>query len=373
MKRLLGIIECNYTSVTANPLSAARPAASLPFHGRYRLVDFALSNMTNAGVDTVGLIMPPEYRSIIDHVGAGKEWGLARKRGGLFPAPGSGFGTARNGGRFLISDILANKPLLTRNNYDYVVFSTANFVINIDYREMLEAHVASGADITVLAQAVPQDRHDADVVSLSVNDGRVVGCSQGAKDGQVGFLDAFIVGRDVLFGLLDRYHTVEHLDLFEALSDDFGRTDVRTYMFGGYAAPAFNIDSYFRVSMDLLDPAVVDEVFTPARPIKTKSHDSTPAKYESGCSVSNALVSSSCKIYGHVEDSVLGRHVVIEPGASVKNCIIMQGVHVCAGAQLENAIIDRNNTIAAETVMKGTEQDILYVAKSDDYRAGTDN
>ena len=373
MKRTIGILECNYSGLGHGPLTESRPLASLPFHGRYRLVDFALSNMVNAGVTTVGLIMPTGYRSIVAHVGSGKEWGLARKRGGLFPTPGSPFGTARTGGRFLLRDLFANKPIFMRNNYDYVLFSTSAFVMNVDFDEMMEAHVASGAEITLLTQVVPEGKGDANVVRVCAEEGRVSGMALGSEAGDTAFLDAFIANRETVSKLASWYETKDHLDLFEAMEEDFDKVDVRTFGFDGYAAPVFTVDEYYGSSMDLLDPVVAASVFPEERCVKTKSHDSTPAKYEAGCAVSGSLVSSSCRIKGEVEGSVLGRHVIVEPGARVAGSVIMQGVRIKAGAVVENAIVDRNNTVEPGQVLKGTRENILYVAKSDDYRAGTDN
>ena len=373
MQRTIGFIECNYSATESSPLTEVRPAASLPFHGRYRLIDFALSNMVNAGISVISLVLPNNYRSIIDHVGAGKEWGLARKRGGLFPAPGSAFGMAREGGRFLVRDIIANKAVFMRNNYDYVLFSTANFVMNIDFDEMLEAHKATGADITMLTQLVPAGHIDADVVKLECAEGRVLGCSFGAEAGDTAFLDAFVVNREVLRDLLAWYETNDHLDLFEAMESDYRRLNVRTFNYEGFVAPVFNMRALYQVSMDLRDPDIAAQLFKPERTIKTKSHDTSPAKYESGCVVENSLVSSSCKIAGEVRGSILGRHCVIEPGAVVTDSVLMQGTTVKSGAKVANAIIDRNNTIDTGMVLCGTPERILYYAKSDDYRAGTDN
>ena len=150
MQKVIGLITCNYSAKATGPLSEYRPISSMPFLGRYRLVDFALSNMVNAGIRTVGMIMPYNYRSIIDHVESGKDWGLDRKNGGLFILPGSAFGTSRTGARFLLRDLVHNKVYFNRSKADYVIFSSSNFVYNLDLNDMLEAHKASGADITVL-------------------------------------------------------------------------------------------------------------------------------------------------------------------------------------------------------------------------------
>ena len=165
--KAIGVITANYSTKYPTILSEARPAASMPFLGRYRVVDFALSNMVNCGIRTVGIIMPYNYRSLIDHIGSGREWDLNRKKGGLFVLPGSAFGTSRTGSRFLLRDLVHNKTYLERSSADYVVVTSASFVYNADYRKIIEAHENSGADITVLTKKT-EDKENVKVVEKVV-------------------------------------------------------------------------------------------------------------------------------------------------------------------------------------------------------------
>ena len=199
MAKAIGLITANYSTKFPSALTDSRPAASVPFLGRYRAVDFALSNMVNCGIRTVGMIMPYNYRSLIDHVGSGREWELTRKSGGLFILPGSAFGTSRTGGRFLLRDLIHNKIFLERDKADYVIVSAANWIYNMDYNELIDAHAASGADITVVTQAA-RDK-DVDVCAFEVADGRVKGIKHGAVFGDTAFLDCFVVGREKLIEL----------------------------------------------------------------------------------------------------------------------------------------------------------------------------
>jgi glucose-1-phosphate adenylyltransferase len=164
--------------------------------------------------------------------------------------------------------------------------------------------------------------------------------------------------------LLVAFAATDHLDLFEALNAELNRFRVTAINFDGYAKPIFDKASYYTANIDLLDQDVLAELTPEDRPVKTKAHDNPPAKYEPGCKVSNALVASGDRIYGTVSGSVLGRNVIVEAGASVRNSIIMQGVVVGAGAQIENAIIDKNNVVPAGTELRGTDGDILYLKKN---------
>ena len=158
MEKVIGLITCNYSAKESSALTESRPVASLPYFGRYRLVDFALSNLVNCGIRTVGMVMPYNYRSIIDHTGSGKDWDLDRKNGGLFILPGSAFGTSRTGARFLLRDLIHNKAYFTRSTSNAVIFSTANFAYNVDLDKVYDAHRESGADITVLTKTASSPR-----------------------------------------------------------------------------------------------------------------------------------------------------------------------------------------------------------------------
>lgn len=362
MAKAIGFITTNYSAKSERMLSKKRPVASMPYLGRYRLIDFALSNMVNAGMISVGIVMPHNYRSLTDHVGAGKDWGLSRKKGGLFTLPGSAFGTTRSGARFLVRDLVENKAFFERTIAEYVVLSSANFVYNIDMQELVDAHAASDADITVLTQTARGD--DPDVVTFSTEGGRVTGVKQGAAEGNTAFLDCFVVSCEKLLELIEWYKATDYLDLFEAIDGEFDRVKVETRNFSGYCAPIFNLDTYYKSNMDMLKPAVTDELFTPERPVRTKAHDNAPAKFETGSSVTNSRLSGSDRIFGTVTGSILGRSVTVESGAVVRNSIVMQGCVIKSGAVVENAIIDRNNVIPAGVELRGTAEDILFKAKA---------
>ena len=360
--KVIGIVTCNYSSKDAESFTADRPIAATPFAGRYRVVDFAMSNLVNYGIRTVGMIMPHNYRSLIDHVGAGKDWDLDRKNGGLFVMPGSAFGTARRGSRFLLRDLIENKAVLTRNTHGYVVLTSANFVYNYDLGKLVDEHLANGADITVLTQTAPAANDD--VVAFEVKDGEVKGMKLGVEAGETAFIDCFIIKRSLLLDMLDWYAAEDHLDLFEAIFANTNPVCIKTLDFDGYCAPVFDKAAFYGASMDLRNPAIAAQLFLPDRFIKTKSHDTSPAKFEVGSRVVGSLVSSGSRIYGEVEGSVLSRNVIVEAGAKVTNSIIMQGTVIKSGAVIDYAIVDRNNVIPAGTVLKGTAEDVLVKGKA---------
>ena len=289
--KAIGYITANYTALKQETLLQSRPIASVPVMGRYRLIDFPLSNMANAGIKTVGLVMPGNYRSIID------------------------------------------------------------------------AHEASGVGITMVYVKAERDHEDA--CSLVIGDaGRVIEVREGCKYGDNKFVDCFIINRDLLLQIIDRYASADYLDIFEAIAADFSRIDVCSYEFKGLAVGMFNEETYYQRSMEMLDPVINKQLFRKDRPILTKAHDAAPAKYSSGSVACNSRISAGCEIMGTVRNSILSRGVVVESGANVVNSIIMQGVIIKSGARVENAIIDKNNVVPANTELRGTPDAILSVGKA---------
>ena len=144
MEKVIGLITCNYSAKETSGLTGNRPVASLPYFGRYRMVDFALSNLVNCGIRTVGMVMPYNYRSIIDHVGSGKDWDLDRKNGGLFILPGSAFGTSRTGARFLLRDLIHNKVYFTRSTSNAVIFSRSTLYTKLAVEKITALEVLGG-------------------------------------------------------------------------------------------------------------------------------------------------------------------------------------------------------------------------------------
>ena len=181
-RKAIGYITANYSSTYGSVLLKDRPIASVPFLGRYRLIDFPLSNMMNAGIKTVGVVMPGNYRSLIDHVGSGKDWGLDRKKGGLFMVPGNAYGTTKGGMRFLLRDIISNKTLFQRSDKPYVVMMGTNIIFNMDLNTIIDAHENSGAQMTVVYCKATRNVDDETKLEINEN-GRLTGVSAGVVYG----------------------------------------------------------------------------------------------------------------------------------------------------------------------------------------------
>lgn len=352
MDRVIGLIAANFETRDMGELTEERTVASLPYGGNYRVVDFPLSNMVNSGINTIGLVTPYKYRSIIDHVGAGKAWDLDRKNGGLFVLPGSVFGVHSENSHFLLRDIRRNAIYLERSPAPYILVTAANVISHMDYRPLIAEHIKSGADITMVYNTA--DRDEAHRLGVTVENGKVVGFKPNPKKYEDAMLDTFVISRDLLMKIMEWYAAIDYLDFFEAIEGDLDKMDVRGYKYEGYARQMFTSRDYFEYSMELLNIDVARELFTRERPIATKAAEAAPAKYLDGAKVKNSMVSAGSLIEGEVDHSILFRGVKVGKGAKVRNSIIMQRCVIEDGAVVENVILDKSQTVKAGSVIKGT-------------------
>ena len=272
--------------------------------GRYRLIDFPLSNMMNAGIRTVGVVLPGNYRSLVDHLGSGREWELDRKKGGLFLLQGSAYGTAKKGIRFLLRDINTNKMLFQRASEPDVVMSATNIeFFNMDLSDVIDAHERSGSGVTMIYKKA--DRQLGDVMKLDIdNNGRVTDLGSGCAYGENEFLDCFIINRDLLLQICEEYETLDYLDLFDAIRPDFVASTCAP-MSSRASPSACSTRRRTTVAAWRCSTHVMHQLFTHSRPVMTKAHDTPPAKYSSGSNATNSFISAGCRIDGTVRGSTL--------------------------------------------------------------------
>lgn len=361
--RIIGLISCNYNDDSFGQLTAARSLASLPFGGRYRLLDFAVSNMVNAGIRTIGLVTPYFYRSIMDHVGAGKEWCLDRKHGGLFLLPGSIFGPKSEQSSFVLRDIIKNRSYLERTRAETVLICGSSKIFNIDFRPMFAAHDAAGGGITMLYKTV-NDAQGQSGTYLEVSGGMVQAMTREAAGPVNCFMDCFLIDRKLLLNFCEWYRNFSHVDLVDIIVDNLENLQVQAFPFEGYLGQVRNISDYMRCSQDLLNLEVRQELFGNAGQIRTKIEDNTPAKYSGETVVRNSLVPTGCFIEGTVENSILFRGARVGKGAVVRNSVIMSRGIIQPGALLENVICDKFVTISSGNKLSGTPGKPLVIPKN---------
>ena len=367
----LGIVFPNSYDATIPELVNVRLMASIPFASRYRLIDFTLSSMANNGIDNISLLVNKNYRSLMDHIGSGREWDLVRKHGGLQLFPPNAEKTSKNyTGR--VSALAGLLDFLREQKEKYVVMADSNNVANIDFKAMIDAHVKSGADVTVAytEEAIPAGYLDLPddqgfYYTYDIEDGRVKEIYVNLKDEGVQNLamNVFVVERELLITMIN-VAFVRGLKYFErdVLLNALDKLNVQAYKYEGYVARITSLKAYFDESMKLLDDANLDALFGPA-PVYTKIRDDNPTRYIAGAKVENTMAADGCVIEGEVENSILFRGVKVAKGAKVKNCILMQDTVVEEGVEIEYLVTDKDVTITANKEMKGTDSYPIYIAK----------
>ena len=365
---LHGILLAYRSDPALRELTQHRNTCSVPFGGRYRIIDFMLSNLVNAGVSDVGLIVNESYQSLLDHVGSGKDWDLSRKNGGLRILPPFSYAhTPTDGGNRGRMDALVDvRSYLVKIRQDYVVLAWGDIVANLPIDKVFEQHMKTGADITAVCTRTPTGEPSActyftvgangTVTDVAVHPSEPMGCET---------LECYIMSKELLLNLVD-YAAAHRIHSFSegVLLAMSGQLKIMPYLFDGYVARIHSVASYFSCSMALLNPEVQAELFAPERSIRTKIH-SLPATYYSAEACSHgSLIADGCIIEGTVENSILFRGVKVEKGARVSNCILMQNTTIKEGATLTYAITDKNVTINPGRMLMGHESYPLAIEKN---------
>lgn len=361
--KTIGLISANYVSEQFGELSKERSLASLPIGGRYRLIDFVLSNMANAGLTKVEIIAPYNSGSLIDHVGVGKQWSLDRKHDGLFMMPGSIYGMHGASGKFLFEDIVNNKAFFERSpNADYVLIASSSDVYNFDYNELINAHKSTGDDITVMYKHV-NDAENHWGYALDINpEGKVEDFVNGAEGDADFLVDCLIINKNCLEKLINTCEPIKYLDLIEIFKKIEDLT-IGTYEFKGYLGCVNSIKDYLQVCRDLFDYDIRNELFNEDRTIFTKVQDDAPVLYKPGSAVKNAIIATGCTIEGQVEESTIFRSSHIHKNAVVKNSVVMLYGDIGEGAILENVICDKFVKVAPGTKLIGTPERPIVLPK----------
>ena len=369
----LGVIFPNSYDGLVPELVKERLMGSVPFASRYRLVDFVISGMARAGIDNITLVARENYLSLMDHLGSGREWDLARKNGGLNILPPYAQKEIKvyNGRVEALESI---KSFLVSQKEKYVVMSDSHFVANMNYDEILEAHKKSGADVTVVyrKQEIPENfkkplGSNTDLYyTLDLEGNRVKQLFVNSKrDGEVDFsMNVYVIERELLIRLVDEAYVLG-FTCFErdVLAPQIEMLDVQGYLYDGYVAYIHDMKSYFDENMRLLEEDNLKGLFG-SGPVWTKIRDDNPTRYIKGAKVANVMAADGCVIEGEVENSVLFRGVKVAKGAKVKNCVLMQDTIVGEGANLEYVITDKNVTISANKALSGTDSFQVFVAKN---------
>ena len=360
----VGLIFANMHDEAVRDCTAVRSMGSLPFGGRYRLIDFVLSGMVNAGITKVGVITKSNYQSLMDHIGSGKAWDLSRKHEGLFFLPPRSSDDAMYQGR--ISSLADAMPFLRRSKEEYVILSDCHVVSSMDYRALLKAHAESGADVTVACRygQVPA-LSDIPVMTLNAEK-RVTDLLIGRIPDEEAFygVGVYVMRKDWLIRTVTEAvaRNMLHFER-DVLQRHLAYLDVRGYEVPGLMMPIYSLESYFKANMALLDDEVRGQLFPKSRPVYTKLRDCDPVQYGLHAQVTNSLVADGAHIDGNVTNCIVFRGAKVARDAQLENCIVMQDVTV-GNCKLGGIIADKNVVFRDGCRLQGSDSYPVYIAKN---------
>lgn len=369
-----GLVFSNIHDESLPELTRLRTMASVPFGGRYRLIDFALSNMVNSGISKVGVITHYNYQSLLDHIGTGKDWDLARRSGGIKILPpfitaydAKGIGQLYN---TRLEALMGVVNFISRCTEDVIVLSDCDTICNIDISDVIDQHEESGADITIVVKQVDHPglcspRHS---IIVSDEEGKIIDATEYSEDikpGQDVSTNIMVINRMYLLNIVNDAAAHGYTSFFrDVISRNIGRANFRVYRHDGYYALISSLAVYFDCSMQLLRPEVRGALFgVPERPVYTKVRNSAPTIYRTGSSVGNAIIADGCTIEGRVENSIIFRGVKVGRGSVVRNSILLQDTVIGSGVSLNCVVTDKNAVVRDGRQLSGHETMPFFIGK----------
>lgn len=342
----MGLILADNNKISLGELSKPRALAAVPFGGRYRIIDYGLSNMVNSGIKSVGILTLNKYKSLMDHLGTGASWDLDRKNFGLHILPP--YVNSESMGMEDAEELVGLLDFVRSNRSTYVFISNSNMILNTTFNDFLEKHEQSGADISVMYNrdgikyGIPNYIFDVDrkgyVKDMLQNPEKSASnrCSLGI----------IVLKRDLLIDLISEMIARGERNFgVHSLVKKYDTLRVRAHEYKGLVLRINNVQGFFNSSMMLLDDQIRADLFWNGMPIYTKVKDEAPTLYFENSKVSNAIISDGCRIMGTVQNSMLFRGVTVSRNSTIKNCVIMQDVHISENCELENVILDKNAVI----------------------------
>lgn len=327
----------------------AKPA--VPFGGKYRIIDFPMSNCVNSGIDTVGVLTQYQPLVLNEYIGNGQPWDLDRTRGGVMVLPPYQGKKSSDWYKGTANAIYQNLNFIERYDADYVLVLSGDHIYKMNYSKMLAAHKATNADCTIAVLEVPMDQASRFGILNTNPDGTIYEFEEKPKKpkSNKASMGIYIFKADVL----KKYLTEDDSD--ENSSNDFGKNIIPkmlgdgkkmcAYLFEGYWKDVGTIKSLWEANMDLLGDNPAFDLYDRSWRIFYRHSAEPPQKLYAGSVVENSMVTEGCKIHGTVKDSVLSEGVIVEAGATVINSVVMRGAHICSGATVEYSIIDQNSVI----------------------------
>lgn len=364
----MGIIFSNMHDKSLHELTEQRTTSSIPFGARYRFIDFVLSSMVNSGIHSVGVIARNNYESLMDHLGSGRDWDLARKNGGLYLLPPYGNQTAgMYHGR--IEALQGMMTYLNRSTAQYVVLSDSDLICNLNFNDIISYHEEKNAEITIAytKKYLETDRASSSTVFSLNGGGRITDVlvnPAGAGEQNL-CLNIMVIERKLLIRLVNEEYSRGHTSFTkDILQKRCGSLEIYGYECSGYISKIDSIKDYFDANMDLLNADVRHNLFLSGRSIYTKVTDQVPTRYGLNSKTSNCFIADGCLIEGEVHNSIISRGVYIGRGAVVRNSVIMNSCRIGENANLDNCILDKFVIVNERRTLIGAETYPTFISKS---------
>lgn len=355
MNNCVGIINLDENEKRMDELVRDRPLASIPIASRYRIVDFILSNMTNSGIDCIGIFAKNKSRSLIDHLTNGRPWDLHRKKNGLKVF---NFGDEEP----VVNDVNNfhdNIEFIKNSRKDYVLLAPSYMICNIDYTNALLTHINSKNDITIIYKDIDNaDKHflGCDVLNIENDKVKSIGKNIGEDNFASVSMEMYIMPTYLFIDIVNRcVKNGKYKKIKSFIHDNLSELNVGTYKFDGYVSCINSLTSYYYANMDLLKRDVNEELFCNGGTIYTKGEDEAPTKYTSESKVSNSIIANGCYIQGEVKNSIVSRRVYIGKDVKLDGCVILPDVVIGEKSELEKIIVDKGTQILKEKNYKGSD------------------
>lgn len=363
---ILGILFSNVGDNLIKDLTEKRTFGSVPFGGRYRMIDFPLSNMVNSGINKVAVITNRNYQSLMNHLGSGKSWDLSRRRDGLFLFPPFGNSTGDFHNRVEMLYSISN--FIKKSNEEYVLLSDCDVIFNINYEKVVNAHLKNNADITLISTrgVIPKNssrtmvfskEHDGRITEIRINPDIKTECCFG--------LNKTIMKKQLLLNLVHACMSSNNKNFDkDILQKNVSKYRVFSYEFNNFRRVISSVGSYFEANMALINEGVRRELFNSKAPIYTKIRDDMPTRYGASANVKNSLISDGCVIEGTIENSVISKGVKIGKGTKVINSVIMQDTVIKENCTLNYIITDKDVEIKKDRTLMGFRSYPVYISKA---------
>ena len=347
----------------------AKPAVS--YGGKYKIIDFPLSNCTNSGIDTVGVLTQYEPLELNAYIGTGGFWDLDSLNGGAYVLPPYMKGETGNWYRGTADALYQNLDWLKQSHEPYVVIASGDGIYKMDYGKVLEYHIDKKADITVVCKEMPQGADLSRFGAVKADDnGRIIDFEEKpmATDAHMVSCGIYIIRRRQLIELIEKCAQEDRFDFVRDILIRYKNVKkIYSYKIDSYWNSISSVESYYETNMDFLKPEVRKHFLQDYPDIYSKVQDLPPAKYNAGSNVKNSLVASGCIINGTVENSILFKKVFVGNNCVIKNSIILNDVYLGDNTHIENCIVESRDTIRANSRYVGEDGVKVVIEKNDRY------